>query len=1131
MRKQAWKLIFAAVLMLPATSFALGLGDIEVSSALNQPLDAEVDIVTGRPDEVENLIVSLADLQTFNRAGLERSISLTKLRFKVAERSDGSHFIKITTRQSVREPFLTFLLEADWAKGKIIREFTLLLDPPVLLARRQLQEQLQQEVESTQPKAAAEPEPPAITMAPSVPVPEATPIAEPVASSVVELAPEASDNEVADAESTKAESTQTEPAEAESEGAVSEAATEAVADVAEEAADEGSTEYGPAASGPSEYAVVKNDSLWGITRQTKDASVSMAQMMMAYLQANPDAFVNDNINHLKAGYVLRIPTEAEASAVRKRDALLAVKEQNALWQEYVAKVSGQVVPQAIGEAVEKAAPESTPIEKTAATSTPAGAAEEATDVSKLLLLAPRAESTNSAAATDGTAQTAGSEKQLEKDLALSEESLEAAKLDNQDLTHRLDDLEGQADIMNRLLALKSDELTQIQNNQTQNGQKAEPTELVAEPAVAEDAATNDGPEEAASEEAASEEAASEEAAANKAVDENAAATPEEQTMEAETAVVEEPAPVAPVEKRVAPSFFKTEVSEPNLLEQYLPFLDGVIPKGMDGALNNSIIVIAILVAPILLIVLVVVLIVRAKKGTSGKTSSEALSFTETQDLNMEASSDDTTVNEIADITGSEIIETPEPIAAFEEGKALEEGVTEEKDGALVKDKAALLPDQIHETAAPVVEAVEEEQDETISEVDVYLAYGLYQQAEDLLKEVIEQKPDRMDYRIKLLEAFYSSQNKEGFETQAQAMHDAGGADSQHWEKALAMGAELAPDHALFAGADTSGLEAPTVEYAKPEAADFDLDADDTITGAGSADIDITAAFEDAPELGAEPSESDDAMNATDVLDLGELDEALPDELELPSADEAQAVDETELELPDLVENAVAEEDGEADKTEFMLAPDTADSFGMELSEEAPAADKATKAETEIDEGLEFDLGDLDDVADEPSVAEEVVTVSEADTADALDLGDLELDALDLGDLEFDVADTAETDSEDAVAEMGLDLSLEDDSAVAADEPPAAAVSMESTVALDEPADISLDEMGSAEVDQTIALDADDMEDLMLPDDVDEVSTKLDLAKAFIDMGDSEGARSTLEEVVTEGSAVQKKEAEDLIAQI
>ena len=121
---------------LPVSVFALGLGEIEVSSALNQPLDATVDIVAFRPDEIEKLIVSLADLQTFNRAGLERPILLTKLRFKTIERDDGTYYIQITSHRPVREPFITFLVEADWAKGRIIREFTILLDPPILLARK-----------------------------------------------------------------------------------------------------------------------------------------------------------------------------------------------------------------------------------------------------------------------------------------------------------------------------------------------------------------------------------------------------------------------------------------------------------------------------------------------------------------------------------------------------------------------------------------------------------------------------------------------------------------------------------------------------------------------------------------------------------------------------------------------------------------------------------------------------------------------------------------------------------------------------------------------------------------------------------------------------------------------------------
>jgi hypothetical protein len=109
----------------------LGLGDIEVYSALNQPLVAEIDLTSVRPGEVDDMVVELADEEAFSRSGLERPFHLTRLRFEVATKDDGSEYIKVTTDDPVREPFLNFLVDVDWPRGRLMREYTILLDPPV----------------------------------------------------------------------------------------------------------------------------------------------------------------------------------------------------------------------------------------------------------------------------------------------------------------------------------------------------------------------------------------------------------------------------------------------------------------------------------------------------------------------------------------------------------------------------------------------------------------------------------------------------------------------------------------------------------------------------------------------------------------------------------------------------------------------------------------------------------------------------------------------------------------------------------------------------------------------------------------------------------------------------------------
>lgn len=108
---------------------ALGLGAVDVQSSLNQPLSARIPLYPANPEEIETLTVSLASVEAFQRAGVDRPFSLTQLRFQVV-RGDNPH-VRVFTEQPVKEPFLDFLIEADWAKGRLVREFTLLLDPPV----------------------------------------------------------------------------------------------------------------------------------------------------------------------------------------------------------------------------------------------------------------------------------------------------------------------------------------------------------------------------------------------------------------------------------------------------------------------------------------------------------------------------------------------------------------------------------------------------------------------------------------------------------------------------------------------------------------------------------------------------------------------------------------------------------------------------------------------------------------------------------------------------------------------------------------------------------------------------------------------------------------------------------------
>ena len=126
-----------AVLMcwVPVQVFALGLGNIEMRSALNQALDARIELLRARAGELKDLSITLASADTFKRAGMDRPAFLTQLRFEVITNPSGAPYIQVKSAQPITEPFLNFLIEVNWPNGRLLREFTVLVDPPVMTER------------------------------------------------------------------------------------------------------------------------------------------------------------------------------------------------------------------------------------------------------------------------------------------------------------------------------------------------------------------------------------------------------------------------------------------------------------------------------------------------------------------------------------------------------------------------------------------------------------------------------------------------------------------------------------------------------------------------------------------------------------------------------------------------------------------------------------------------------------------------------------------------------------------------------------------------------------------------------------------------------------------------------------
>jgi pilus assembly protein FimV len=268
MKTAVRRVLLMSALLSPTALYALGLGEIRLNSALNQPFDADIELVSAAQEDLSALRAALASSDTFVRYGLDKPAYLSDFTFRVV-RSGGRDVLKVTSPRPVTEPFVTLLVEANWPRGRLLREYTVLLDPPVFAP----------------PSAGAEPAvaAPVAAAAPRPTPPRAEPAAAPAA------AP-------------------SEPRPSRPAAAVS-------------------VEPG------SSYRVRPNDTLWGIASSAYPGGrADVNRAMVAIYQANPAAF-GGNINVLRAGSELRMPSSGDVTAISASAAADEVARQYRLWRE------------------------------------------------------------------------------------------------------------------------------------------------------------------------------------------------------------------------------------------------------------------------------------------------------------------------------------------------------------------------------------------------------------------------------------------------------------------------------------------------------------------------------------------------------------------------------------------------------------------------------------------------------------------------------------------------------------------------------------------------------------------------------------------------------------------------------
>ncbi|KFN48376.1 hypothetical protein N787_00145 [Arenimonas metalli CF5-1] len=441
-----------------SSAHALGLGPIQVKSGLNEPLVAEIPILSAAPGELDELEVRLASPEAFARVGLERPVGLTaNLQMSVGRNASGQPVIRVTTASRFTEPFLTFLIEANWGRGSVVREYSALVDPPYIAPAV---------IRPLEAPVAAAPAP--YVAPPPAPLPEpveTTPVADPEpVLTVTDIPPEAPAPAVEALPPEPAPSPEPvlpepepevaaqppapEPAPEPDPTPVPEPAPEPVAAAPEPApvappapaptpAPAAADSYGPVSEG---------QTLWSIANAARqDRAVTINQMMLALQRANPEAFIDDNINQLKRGAVLRIPAREEALVLGAEEAAALVREQASAWQ-----ARRQPVPQpaeSVAEAPSRPAPRP-------------GASAPADG--RLEIVPPSGEE-QAARGLQSGASGAGTGAELRAELTQAREDLAARQSEVAELRSQLTELDEQQADSERLVELQDSQLKALQD--------------------------------------------------------------------------------------------------------------------------------------------------------------------------------------------------------------------------------------------------------------------------------------------------------------------------------------------------------------------------------------------------------------------------------------------------------------------------------------------------------------------------------------------------------------------------------------------------------------------------------------------------------------------------------------------
>ncbi len=428
--------IISAVVL--SNAHAAGLGKLTVLSSLGQPLRAEIELTAVSQDELGSLVPKLASADAFRQANIDLHPSLFSLRFAVEQRGNRP-IIRITSTQPINEPYVDMLLELGGNKNRLVREYTFLLDPPEMRSNRAAQiapitrpmspvarpiENMPERVAQSVPPTQALPPPATSQLLPP-------PVSEPTS----QASPKPIRETVAPAKPMRT-------------------------------ASEPKSEF----SASDKHTVKKGDTLAKIANQYRPSGVSLDQMLVALYRANPDAFIDKNMNRLRSGQILSVPEADTAKSAAQSEARGVVVAQAADFNSYRNKLAGQV---ATAEAKESSdGKQATGGKITTRIQEESAGTTEAKDKLKL------SKSGATTLTADSDKVGASTEELIAKDKAIA------------DANARVTELEKNISELQKILEIKNKDLADQQKQATANATSAEVSPTVATPVPAQTAETS-----------------------------------------------------------------------------------------------------------------------------------------------------------------------------------------------------------------------------------------------------------------------------------------------------------------------------------------------------------------------------------------------------------------------------------------------------------------------------------------------------------------------------------------------------------------------------------------------------------------------------------------------------------------